>query len=370
MLDLRLTNFRNFKEEEFKISPPALIVGPNAVGKTNIVEAIFLLATANSFRKSQGLDFIQQGKNFAKIALSESQQKLELRLLKERGGIKKEAFLDQRKSKLIEFINCLSSVVFSPESLHIIKGPPQERRSFLNIVLSQANQDYLYSLLRFQRVKRERNRLLLLINKGHAQEDELDFWDQELIKAGSLLIKERLRLIAYLNQAVPGIYQEIAKTKKEPQILFQTNIGQRLKPALSLESIEKRYQQALERGFRQDLRYQTTSKGPHRDEILFFFDKRRLPGSASQGEIRSLAFALKMAEKKFLAKETDRRVIFLLDDPLSELDQGRAQFLLRQAQQEEAIITALPEELNNLSNLKDKFQIIELRDEENKRVDQ
>ena len=379
-LTLKLVNFRNFKKREIVFSSPTLLVGLNTVGKTNILEAIFLLATSNSFKKTKSFDLIYQGADFATINLSDlsSGQELELRLIKgqkDHQMVKKEVFVDQRKVSLTEFIGNFRSVIFSPESLHIIKGPPQERRSFLNIVLSQADREYLRALLRYRRVKRERNQLLFLIGEGRAEADELEFWNQELIKSGSRLVRDRIILINFLNRSISKIYQQISQTQELPRLSYQTNALSQPQPALAtkkdretkekkerikIENIEKGYCQVLKKSYQRDLRYQTTTRGPHRDEIVFYLGKRKMPATASQGEIRSLALSLKLGEKLFLGKQSGQPVNFLLDDPLSELDQDRGKELLKIIQKEQSITTALPEELTALSRIVRDFQLIEL----------
>jgi len=362
MFNLDLVNFRSFNKDSFKFSPPTLITGPNAVGKTNILEAIFLAATTNSFRKIKNSQLIRQQASFSKIYLKTGPQELELRLIKERGRIKKEARIDQRMVKLAEFVGRFPAVIFSPESLHIIKGPPQGRRSLLNLVLSQADRHYLYALLNYQRVMRERNRLLFMFSEGRAGQDEFEFWDQRLVESGSRLVRDRAKVVKYFNRVIPGFYQEMAGQKRRPRLIYQTNVGQSLE---SVKELKKQYAETLRRSLPEDLKRLVTTKGPHRDELFFYFGKDKLPEIGSQGEIRSLAFALKLAEKKYLEKVNHGPINFLLDDPLSELDRDRSGSLLGLAQQEKAIATALPEELERFEKPEKHFQIINLENGQN-----
>jgi DNA replication and repair protein RecF len=374
-LILRLTNFRNFKKRETTLSPPLLLVGPNAVGKTNLLEAVFLLATSNSFKRTKSADLIYREADFATVNLKDPVNKLELELRligsrSDRQGVKKEVFLNQRRVSLTEFIGNFQSVIFSPESLHIIKGPPQERRSFLDTVLSQANREYLRALLRYRRVKKERNRLLFLIGESRAEADELEFWDQELIESGSRLIGDRAVLINFLNRSIPRAYRQISQAQEPPTLIYQTNalgesqpsalVTPRTKSPAKIKRIKEKYRQALKESYQKDLKYQTTHRGPHRDEIIFNLGSRKLPATASQGEIRSLALGLKLSEQLFLEQRSDRPVNLLLDDPLSELDQNRGRGLLKIIQKKQSITTALPEELSPLSKMVVGFQVIKL----------
>jgi len=358
MARIELENFRNFTKKTINLKPPTIIVGSNAVGKTNIIEALFLISTTNSFKKSATQDLIKRKKDYCKVVFTDQDQHLELRVVKVNQKAVKQVIIDGLKVPLSQLIGQLPTVVFSPESLHIIKGPPQERRSFLNIVLSQSDHKYLLAWLHYQKIKRERNKLLFLINQDQAQVDELEFWDKELIKASQKIIMDRLKLVGFFNQQVPKIYSRIAEKGLFMTVKYHASLGSKLKPNSSRKEVKKILTDELKENLNRDLRYQTTTKGPHRDELSFHMGYQVFSSVASQGEIRSLAFSLKLTEKKYLDKTTNQQAIFLLDDPLSELDTKRAKTLLKLAQYEKSVISALPEELKGLDI--NNLQIIKL----------
>jgi len=358
MARIELENFRNFTKKTIDLKTPTIIVGPNAAGKTNIIEALFLISTTNSFKKSATQDLIKRKKDFCRVVFIDKDQRLELRVVKDKQKAVKQVIIDDLKVPLSQMIGQLPTVVFSPESLHIIKGPPQERRSFLNIVLSQADHDYLLAWLHYQKIKRERNKLLFLINQDQAQADELEFWDKELIKASKKIIMDRVKLIDFFNQQVPKIYSQIAVKGIPKTVKYHASLGASLKPTSTNKEVQDILTNELKENLSRDIRYQTTTKGPHRDELSFHMGNQLFSSVASQGEIRSLAFSLKLAEKKYLDKITKQQSLFLLDDPLSELDNKRAETLLKLAQQEKAVISALAEELKGLDI--NKLQVIKL----------
>ncbi len=254
----------------------------------------------------------------------------------------------------------IPTVIFAPESLHIIKGSPSLRRSFLNITLSQFGRDYLESLLKYNKVKQERNQLLYLISVDRAQKDELGFWSRELVRSGSYLIKKRLEYIKFLNERINKIYNHLSKDKHSLSIDYQTNALDFKKYKLSLSQIKERFSQTVDQSLKTDIKYTTTTKGPHRDDFDLIIDGRAISGIGSQGEIRSLSFAIKLLERDYLKNKINKEPLFLLDDPLSELDDFRAKYLLDKIKNTNSIVTALEEELRGIEELIEDFQIIKL----------
>lgn len=354
---LKLTNFRIFDEKEIKFDFPTLLIGPNTSGKTTILEALFLLATTNTFRLANSLDFIKQGQEFAKLE-HYNDKSLELRIIKQPGRAKKESYLDERQVQLSEFIGQIKAVVFSPDSLHIIKDSPAERRSFLNLLLSQASSDYLAAFLKYKRVRKERNELLSQISEGSSEVEELDFWNNQLVEEGSRIIKERLKFVTWLKEKLPGYYRKISEEDIEASLEYDSNL-KKIETDSDLKEINEVFKNQLNNHLDQELKYQNTVIGPHRDDLKFKIADRYLPQMASQGEIRSFAFSLKMAEKSYLERATNETALFLIDDPLSELDQTRSKYLLKTAQKNNVVITALKNELKG-TDYKDRFQVIEL----------
>jgi len=365
-LKIDLVNFRNFKKRTFTIKPPTIIIGHNASGKTNIVESIFLLSTTNSFKKSRSEDFVLFNKGFAKITLNkklkDGDELFELRIKKE-NSYKKEAYLNERQVGLSKLIGGIPTVVFAPESLHIIKGSPSLRRSFLNLVISQIDNSYLNNLLKYKQVKEERNKLLGLISEGRADIEELEFWNKELVRNGSYLIDRRFNFVNFLNKKVTKLYNHISREEHRIKIIYKTNFGELDQEYDEFNQIKSKYTQTLANSLRTDLKYATSTKGPHRDDIEILIDDSLIVCTGSQGEIRSMAFVIKLLEREYLKSEIKKEPLFLLDDPLSELDDFRAKYLLDKIKNEKVIITALEEELRGIEEYVKDFQIINLSEE-------
>jgi DNA replication and repair protein RecF len=363
-LELELVNFRNFKNNSFKLKTPTIIIGPNGIGKTNIIESIYLISTTSSFKKSKTNNFIGVEEDFAKITINQKNNQYQLRFL-DGGRASKEAYLNERKVSLSDLIGELPTAIFAPETLHLIKGSPSLRRSFLNVSLVQIDKSYLEKLIRYNKVKEERNKLLDLITSGKADRDELEFWDKDMVKTGSYLIEKRLNYLRFLNENIQEIYNHISREDHKLEIAYQTNAAPLKKIYNQDNKIEDHYSKVLAESLKIDLRYTTSTKGPHRDDFNIILDDKPIEGVGSQGEIRSLAFGLKLLEKKYLEKNLDTKPLFLLDDPLSELDDFRAKYLLDRIKKDQVIITALKEELRGIKKQIENFQIINLEDEKN-----
>lgn len=345
---LKLTNFRNYSSFQFNFSPLTIFIGPNGIGKTNLIEAIYLLSIGKSFRTRKDQEVIQWGKDFSKIKGKVIDEHLELiitRLPYQQKIIK----INQVRKKPPDLLGKLKIVLFSPESMEIITGSPRLRRRFLDLILGQIDQNYLKNLIELQKVLRNRNHLLLNIKEKKSNLEELSFWDQKLIDLASQLIEKRKKLIVFINKKIDSFYQQISGQKEELKLKYLTTVND---PA--------RYPDLLHKNQVREISYCSTLFGPHRDDLKFLLQGKEVNNFASRGEIRSIIFALKMTELEFL-KEKGTQPLLLLDDIFSELDKKRREKLCGVIENQPTIITAT--EIGFLNpEIKKKAKIVELKE--------
>jgi DNA replication and repair protein RecF len=321
---LKLRDFRSYLEADFSLSPRTAVYGPNGSGKTNLLEAMYMLSVAKSFRAFRDDEVIRKGASAAyirgEIEDGEDQVTLEVGIEPKRKSAKKNG----RKVRLTEILGILPSVLFSPESIEIISGPPKVRRRFLDALLSQADRSYPRTLLAFQKVLRDRNALLERIKSGGAKAVELFFWDKQLIEHGEQLRQKRLLAVESINKEIEAIYRAVSGEKTRLKIVPQF-----------FELSHDLLKEALPR----DLELTATTVGPHRDNFWFEINGENLVSFGSRGEWRTTVFALKLSELSYLKKEVKKTPILLLDDVFSELDPERRARLFQTLGEGQAIIT-------------------------------
>jgi DNA replication and repair protein RecF len=334
---LRLLNFRNHKDFKADFSKTNVIIGPNASGKSNILEAIYLLSTAKSFKTRQNKDLISFGQNFSKIEgeIKEGDRDFNLQLFIFEN--RKEAKVDKKTSPLIFLLGKFLAVLFTPETLNLVLGSPSLRRRSMDLILLQVSKKYVQTLTEFLKILRQRNKLLLEIKEGRAKETELDFWDQEFLKTGNFLREEREKFLKTMNEFLP----------KGLCVLYLPSPQEDL-----LNALKKEKKREIEFGF--------TTIGPQKDDFVFLWNKRPLANFGSRGEIREGAIFFKLAEFSFIKEKMGLSPVLLFDDIFSELDKKRRENLMQTIFQSQTIMTALSLSSLNPEIIK-KSKIIELR---------
>ena len=348
---LSLENFRNHKKFEIDLDRITVLVGLNGAGKSNILEAMTMLSFCRSFREEDKRNLINYDQDYARIVGDD----LEIFITKT-----PRLFMQAKEKgisrKLSDFIGLLPTVVFSSETILIITGSPSDRRRFLDVMISQINSEYLRTLISYKKVKQQRNNLLQRIFQRQGEEDELDFWDKELVRLGSIIIKEREEAVLIIDSALPELYQSISGDSKA-----DFKVGY-------LKSFEGEMEEALRRFRRREIASGRTIFGPHRDDIIFTLDGRNMANFASRGEIRSAILALKIAELKYLENikkkslresNNSAKPILLLDDIFSEFDPERRAHLGELVSQYQSLITST-EESHLSPELLKKAKVIEI----------
>ncbi|HEX6977220.1 MAG TPA: DNA replication and repair protein RecF [Patescibacteria group bacterium] len=326
---IRLKDFRNFKDSVFEFSPnTTVIIGPNASGKTNLLESLFLLSTGKSFKASLEEEMINYNEELARAkGLLEDKSTLEVVLTKGQMSVgddryektpRKKLLVKGISKRLIDFAGIFKVVLFAPQDLDLVSESPSIRRKFLDSVMSQVDREYRRALLSYEKGVRQRNRILQKIRDEGASRSQLLFWDKLLIKNGDYISEKRQDLISYIN-TTPALEDQ------EFTILYD-------KSAISEERLVEYAQEEVAAA--------TTLVGPHRDDFVFEIGKKRnLAKYGSRGEQRMGVLWIKLAELSYIEKEAGVRPTLLLDDIFSELDDKHRDVVLSFAKKQQTIIT-------------------------------
>lgn len=333
MDSIHLTHYRNYTDKTFSLGQHTLFIGPNGSGKTNVIEAIRTISVTKSFRIQHDRDAIQWGQDYCRVALEYAGDKFEYILTRESLGAKKVIKHNGLAIPLTQVYGLLPTVLFSPETMQLIDGAPQERRRFLDTILSQADLQYLEDLMTYRKVLRERHHVLLRIQQGLGQSDELDFWDNELVRTGTYIIEQRRELINQFNTILNAVYARFVPEREGET--FQL----KYKGSVSAE----KYRDRLKSARPYDIKSATTMVGPHRDELVFLLRDRDVILFASRGELRRCVIATKVAEAEILKTRSTRVPLVLLDDVFSELDADRRKHFLESVRDYHTVITTTDE---------------------------
>ena len=327
---LKLDHFRNYETLELEPDPGInLFYGDNAQGKTNILEAVFLAGTTKSHRPVRDREMIMFDSEEAHIRMmmrkNESSYRVDMHLKKNRAkGIAVNAMPVKKAGDLIGIGHF---VFFSPEDLNIIKNGPAERRRFLDMELCQLSRLYVSDLMNYHRVLMQRNQLLKDIPFHPDLEGTLDVWDEQLVRYGRTLIRERERFCRGLHETAAGIHSSLTGGKEKLKIRYEPNVS------------EDQFASLLAQRRETDIRMKTTGTGPHRDDLMFAADGIDVRKYGSQGQQRTTALSLKLSEIELVRNLTGDPPVLLLDDVLSELDQNRQSFLLSGLDKVQTFIT-------------------------------
>lgn len=343
---LSLLNFRSYKSKtiEFK-GNLTIISGPNASGKTNLLESIFMTSTGKSFRADTDKETITQGNDMSRISLDLEKNDfknigLDLTMLSNKNNliVQKRFFINKIPKRLTDFAGEIKTVLFWPQDLDIIIGSPSKRRKYLDFVLSQIDKNYLRSIRGYEKAIRIRNKILEKIRDAHAKREELFYWDDYLIEKGSYISKVREIYIKHINDY-------LSKYKTNYKVIYD------------LSSISRA---RLDKYSMQEVMSATTLVGPHRDDIIFKFKNENvLENYGSRGEQRLAIFWLKLAEMEYIKIKSQEVPILLLDDIFSEFDHANRHLLFDYIEKSQTIITTTDLHLIE-ERLRKKAQIIQL----------
>ena len=345
---LSLRNFRNY--EQASIAPDSgvtVFTGPNAQGKTNILEALHLCCLGRSHRTARDEEMIRWGADSARVQICTQQCNgtHEVTLLLYRAQRKKKVVrIGARPAERIgELFGHVCGVLFSPEDLSIVKEGPAERRRFLDMQLSQLRPAYFYSLQRAVRTLNQRNALLKEIARHPSLLPTLDMWDEQLARVGAEIARNRREAVTYLHDEAGRVHASLTDGREALHLRY---ISQTEDAPDAAERLLARLHAARS----EDLRRMTTTVGIHRDDMGVSINGKEARTFASQGQQRSAVLSLKLAQLEMAARETGEAPILMLDDVMSELDPGRRRQLLERIDRVQTFVTCT--DLSDLAGAK------------------
>lgn len=328
---LKLVNFRNYDNYEVVFKPVTVFYGPNGIGKSNIIEAISYISYAKSYRTRSDLSAIKNEKDYGQIIAKLGNNELNFVINKLTGKTKKEARYNKQDIKLTDLMGKLKVVIFTPETINIITGSPSERRRFLDMILSVTEKDYVLNLIKYKKVLKQRNQLLKTIKTPIANSQQLDFWNKEFVELSKKIIGKRKKLVSFLNNFINNEYKKIRGTAKTKNI--------DLKYRSSVRDLS-RFEDLINASIDKEIILQKSLYGPHLDDIIINVNRVNVNQICSRGEIRSIAICLKKMEVDYIERKTlDKKVILLLDDVFSELDENRRKSVINLIKDRQSIIT-------------------------------
>lgn len=331
---LKVENYRNYTSECVEFDPRVnVIIGDNAQGKTNLIEAIYFSGVGKSFRTPRERELIKSGEARAVIeTLTEKSAGTDkIRAIIERGDVKRVAINDLPILRMGELMGVCAVVLFSPDELKIVKETPQERRRFINISLSQISRAYFYLLINYGKALSNRNKLL---KSGRFGEADMLVWDDILAAYGAKIVKNRKGYLQKLSKAAKEAHSQLTSGGEELVLSYDGTDGD------SEAEILENLKQSLISSREQDTRLGFTHAGAHRDDIKITIDGIDVRSYGSQGQQRTAALSLKLAETELMTELTGESPVLLLDDVLSELDEKRRFKLLERVSDLQTIITA------------------------------
>ncbi|HXG41596.1 MAG TPA: DNA replication and repair protein RecF [Dehalococcoidia bacterium] len=353
---LQLVNFRNFRRLDLSFGPGGhLLLGDNAQGKTNLLEAVYLLSTLRAFRAESDAQLVNreaqaEGLPAARIAAEVRGAAGPLRLevvvsLRESptgSQATKAARVNGVPRRLHEAVGLFLAVLFTVQDLELLEGPPALRRRYLDTVLGQVDRGYLLARQRLEKVLLQRNHLLRRIREGAARRDELDFWDEVLAQDAATMVWARAQAVAELAELAASAHVDLAGGD-HLGIVYRPRLGVQGMEALgqSPEALASAILADLRRHLAQDIAAGATTIGPHRDDLEFVLGGLPAAGYASRAQQRTIALALRLAEAALLRQRRGEAPVLLLDDVLSEMDAGRRRRVVAAiAGYEQVLVTA------------------------------
>ncbi len=331
---IRLHDFRNIRCCD--LAPDTginILCGDNGQGKTNLVEAIYLLANLASFRASSNRKLIRHGAPAARIhgviRTGGREKELAVQLLPESKTVKVNG---KGVARGVDFFGEMAVTLFSPETVKMVRGAPELRRRFLDTALSRVDRAYLLALKEYRRIIEQRNRLLRMVRDGRVSPEVLHPWTAQLAERGAHILHRRCRYLSELTAAAVEIFQQLHHKDSSLRIVYRAALPRLLVAGTSLDALDApalqgRLADGLRESKHMEIQTGCTRLGPHLDDVLLEVSGRPARDFASQGEGRLLALSLALAEAMLYERRTGDRPVLLLDDVGSELDRRHQRLL-------------------------------------------
>lgn len=339
---IKLLNFRNYDSLDIALSPSInIIYGDNAQGKTNLLEAIYISSIGKSYRADKEVEVVKFKEKFSRINL-EYEKNSKIRTI--------EYYLDSNNKKQIkhgetivkisDHIGEINVVIFSPDSMNIIKGSPSKRRKFLDILICQISKTYLYNLQQYNKLLKLKNTVLKQ-DFDKIDNTYLDIIDEKLSEYAYLIIQERIKIIEKIKNKAQNIHENLTCKKESFDIKYISDYK---------DFDKKDILKFLKNQRKQDILRKVSTKGPQKDDFEVYVDGKKVDVYGSQGQKRTSLLTLKLSEFEVLMEIKEEKPILLLDDVLSELDNNRIVYLLKYIEEYQTIITTT--EIDILKNIK------------------
>lgn len=348
---VQLKNFRNYQSLELEFDQGTnILFGDNAQGKTNVLEAVYLCGTTKSHKGSKDREMIHFDKEESHIRMIVQKEhisyKIDMHLKKNKAkGIAINGIPIKKARELFGIVNF---VFFSPEDLNIIKNGPGERRRFLDMELCQLDRIYLNDLANYNRIVNQRNKLLKDLAFQPELQDTMDIWNQQLANHGKKIIEKRYSFVKELNELIQKIHQNLTGGTEKLEVAYEPNVE------------SDNFEKELQRQNGRDIQLKTTTVGPHRDDLCVTVNGIDIRKYGSQGQQRTAALSLKLAEIYLVKKLIKDTPVLLLDDVLSELDRNRQNYLLDSIHDIQTLITCtgLDDFVNHQFQINKVFKVI------------
>ena len=340
-----LTNFRNISECSLDFCDGInILAGENAQGKTNLLEAIFYASVGRSFRATSSNEMISFGKRTATLSIDYQSDKKE-----RQDNITIQLFSDKKKTveknhlrveRLSDIVGSFRSVLFCPEHLSLIKDGPLERRTYLDIAISRISPKYIRSLQRYSYFLKQRNALIKsAVSNRDVFDATVDLWSEQLATEAAEITYYRVEFLKRVSAIVSSCFEDMTGKKESVEIIYRGSASLDAEEYSNREAVKQKYISLLSSSHDREIFVGSTLWGIHKDDIEIKINGKNARSFASQGQQRSLALALKLAEGEICKEEFGDYPVFLFDDVLSELDDTRRNYMLRFAKGKQVIIT-------------------------------
>jgi DNA replication and repair protein RecF len=330
--NLNLRNYRNHINSQYIFTPGlSAINGPNGIGKTNILEALYVLATGRSSRARYDKEMVNYDSTFCSITANtlseEYEYLLELQIIaqdKITNLSSKRAKVNKVSKSVQHLIGLFNAVMFSPQDIDLVIGSPGDRRKFIDNVLVQTNKDYRKQLSEYNKAIKQRNRVLEMINEFGQGRDQLGFWSDKILNLGIAIQKTREEFLSYVKENSSNYIAIVDKEGASLTINYKKN---------------EMSQERLNKHLDHDIASKTTLVGPHKDDFDMIYNGHDLAHFGSRGQQRTVILTIKLAEVDYFEKETGERPVLLLDDIFSELDEQHKTMVVQTITKQQTIVT-------------------------------
>lgn len=344
---IELSNFRNAEHETVIFDNGINVLhGENAQGKTNLLEAVYFVSLGKSFRTSHDCEIVRFGEEYASISLDYESEGREQNISIVLSDKQKKNVTHNgvKITRLSDLVGSFRAVLFSPDHLQMIKDGPSLRRNYLDVAISQIRPMYLHSLQRYNKILKNRNALIKnALEDRETFDSTIDFWSAQLAHEAALLARARARYVEQSGEIIAQFYSRMCQSgemNEVPELIYAGSAKQENEAYFDVEATEASYLKLLNGFHEREIAAGSTLYGAHKDDIIINLNGKNTRLYGSQGQQRSLALAMKLAEGEICKRESGEYPVFLLDDVFSELDPIRRKSLLHEIRDRQVIITS------------------------------